>query len=887
MFKPSYLYFSMLMAGLSGQSIAAITQEDKAQADSKSVDAEIESKKSTPFESIQIRGIRGSLANSLNAKRFSNSIVDAVTAEDIGQFPDKNVAESLQRITGVSLTRAFGEGERISIRGTAPNQNLTSVNGQAIASADWWISSRPNRGFNYTLLPSEIVSSLEIHKSPEADHDEGSLGGSVNIKTRKPLETQDDKFVAIGLLQYSDNSGETDPQLSLLHNWRSDSDELGILWSLTRHERNLRRDGIESWGWREQDFAIGQQGQLQPSSRKFADYHDIWTPTGGGSAIFQQESIRSSATASIQWQPNENWNLLGNFLYSQLSADNTNQNFLWQPTWVVNGGGSITDFDIIDNTLAYAKFSQVEDDASFPFSTGMESIWRESEIDTSSVHLVAEQLAGFWQNSYQFGFTKGGGGTSQDNTAQWSANTAYSYDTRQTENIRTYYQADPNDASLWQLSDIRNDSFDTDDSEVYLQADFEKSVEKNLIDSFKFGAKYKDHNRSFVRYRSRNGGYDGLAAELNWSLADFETAMPSDFLAGIGDQNTLKQYAYADIGRLAPAHDELTFIRTEERESTFDITEKSFALYGKINLESTAFKGNVGLRVVHTRQDSAAWAQTDTDETGQPIYQWQNHQQSYTDFLPSLNFSFDITEDLVLRTAASRVMARPEYSQLMASTNYNLTQMQGSGGNPDLEPYRAFLFDAGLEWYFDEAALLSATVFTQEIDSFISFIRNIEVYEDVPMVIDRPTNGHGGQIQGMEFSYQQELIYGLGIIANYTYVDGKRDGDINVPDDRVAIPGHSRHTMNISGYYENEWFSGRLSYNYRTEYDTGIGEQVTDKIGQLDASLRFEVTEQLSVIFDGINLTDEIIYNYERNKYAPIGIYKNGRRLFAGVRFEL
>ena len=181
----------------------------------------------TSLEHIQIRGIRGSLVKSIDEKRLQDTLVDAITAEDIGKFPDKNVAEALQRVTGVSLTRVQGEGERIGVRGTAPSQNRTYINGQSIASADWWISSQPNRGFNYTMLPSELVSSLVVSKAPEADHDEGSLGGSVDIQTRQPLDTEDDLFVATVQAQYSDLSEHVDPQLSLLYNTLSEDKRFG------------------------------------------------------------------------------------------------------------------------------------------------------------------------------------------------------------------------------------------------------------------------------------------------------------------------------------------------------------------------------------------------------------------------------------------------------------------------------------------------------------------------------------------------------------------------------------------------------------------------------------------------------------------------------------
>jgi len=137
-------------------------------------------------EVIEVRGIRASQEANINAKRFSAAVVDVVTAEDIGKFPDKNVAESLSRITGVSVTRGFGEGEKIAVRGTDPAQNRTLLNGASVASADWFVLDNPSRAFNFTLLPSNLVSDLEVYKSPQADIQEGSLGGTVYLKTRKP-----------------------------------------------------------------------------------------------------------------------------------------------------------------------------------------------------------------------------------------------------------------------------------------------------------------------------------------------------------------------------------------------------------------------------------------------------------------------------------------------------------------------------------------------------------------------------------------------------------------------------------------------------------------------------------------------------------------------------
>ena len=159
---------------------------------------------SEDLEVIQVTGIRGSLKAYVNAKRFADSVVDVITADDIGKFPDKNVAESLSRITGVAVSREFGEGEKITIRGSGPNQNRALLNGQNVATADWFILDSPSRGFNFTLLPSSLVKAIEVYKTPEADVDEGSIGGTIVLKTRKPLEL-DANTIKIGLqAQYSE-----------------------------------------------------------------------------------------------------------------------------------------------------------------------------------------------------------------------------------------------------------------------------------------------------------------------------------------------------------------------------------------------------------------------------------------------------------------------------------------------------------------------------------------------------------------------------------------------------------------------------------------------------------------------------------------------------------
>jgi len=190
------------------------------------------------LEEITVTGIRASLQDALSTKRDANAIVDAISAEDVGKFPDKNVAESLSRVPGLAVSREFGEGEKISIRGAGPDLNRTLLNGQTVATADWFILDDPARSFNYTLLPSTLISGLEVYKSPMASIDEGSIGGTVIVKTRRPLDLEANAVNIAVESQYSDKSGENDPQVAAQYSWKNESETFGVLVSAVKQDRS-------------------------------------------------------------------------------------------------------------------------------------------------------------------------------------------------------------------------------------------------------------------------------------------------------------------------------------------------------------------------------------------------------------------------------------------------------------------------------------------------------------------------------------------------------------------------------------------------------------------------------------------------------------------------
>ena len=206
---------------------------------------------------IVVTGIRGSLREAIDAKRDLSVIADVVTAEDVGKFPDKNVAEALQRVPGIVVNREFGEGERVSLRGTAPNLTKTLLNGHSVATADWFILDQvaSTRSFNYLTLPAEIIGRLEVYKSPQADVEEGGVGGTINVITRNPLDLDPLTLSASVQAAYSDLSGKVDPQVSGLVSWKNDDETFGVLVGAIYQKRRTRRDGLEIFGYR--SFPVG------------------------------------------------------------------------------------------------------------------------------------------------------------------------------------------------------------------------------------------------------------------------------------------------------------------------------------------------------------------------------------------------------------------------------------------------------------------------------------------------------------------------------------------------------------------------------------------------------------------------------------------------------
>lgn len=860
-------------------------------------------------EVIEVRGIRASQEANINAKRFSAAVVDVVTAEDIGKFPDKNVAESLSRITGVSVTRGFGEGEKIAVRGTDPAQNRTLLNGASVASADWFVLDNPSRAFNFTLLPSNLVSDLEVYKSPQADIQEGSLGGTVYLKTRKPLDLEANTVSLQVQNQYSDVSEEWDPQLSGLYSWKNEDENFGILVSLTKQDRTLAREGKEVLGF----------------GRQEVDGEDYWAPRIIGDAFFQQERERETGLVSVQWRPSEQTDIVLNVLDTTLDANNINHNL-----YTFYNSGFVEDSAVIKGS---GIVSGTANNAGSEFAI----IDRISYSDAQSYDFeINHTLDSGSKITGKLGTTEAEGGTSRDRYHQFNGTYASSsYDSGL--NLSNYVTAgnlETQDDILGRTLDwMQEGSRVMTDEEDYAGLDYSFDVDHGLFNSIKTGVFYQDHTKGQKQDGIRfhwsadsqhvdpvNGPYGVLKpGETNWANQVLGQYTFADFAGG-------DSYAYyplmsransATLASPAEAYGSPT-ARFLFLPNTWEVNEKVWAGYIKGDFSGEGVRGDMGVRLVKTQVESSGYnwdgdwvaasismldgysllaGAVDSANEGNWNVRYATVDHEYTDVLPNLNLVFDVAEDTLLRFSAARVMSRPDYVNIANQQSTNTVTLTGSRGNPMLDPVRANQFDIAYEWYFNPSSLLAATFFHKDIKGSVLNTVTLEtVYdeindENVEVAITEPANGLGGTAQGVELSYQQ-AIGDFGVITNYTYTDSDSDqarDAVNNPGSGLII-GSSKHMANLTGYYENDLFSARLSYNYRTEFYNGLSEfgseSYTDSFGQVDASLTYDMNEYVQFVFEAVNLLDEEVYQYHIDKERPTSIYKNGRRFTLGANLR-
>ena len=794
---------------------------------------------------------------------------------------------------GVTVDRQFGQGEKVSILGTDPALNRTLLNGQTVASADWFILDTPGRTFNYALLAPQLVNRVDVYKSSEARIDEGSIGGTVNIVTRQPLDLKPFTVAAsIGGL-YNDRVKKGDFEGSALISWHNEAGTIGILASYQRAKDHLRRDGLESYGTISANFWDGvNDGGVSSiatgsctgtcASTLLANPNAKF-PNAFGTSYFEQVRQRDTYSATVQWKPVDHLTATFDFLKIDAHYNNFNQSLYAFPGNTWNSAGSLTGLNVSNGIVTSATFAHA--------LSVSDAQYRIAEMHSNTYHGKLDWNDDRFDLSVEGGISDADGGSKHQvfleflNWADYTVDISGAPKTPGTISYTTNVLGNPGAFVTdpgWGGNLVDKP---TGDKERYAQGDLTLKFDGTLK-SIQLGYKYRHHDTSQAYSGATLSGLAVPASQFDSST------VPDNYLSGfdgLNDQMTGRfridgpsMVDYVENLPTLPA--ESQFAAAEFTAGNWDVQEDINAAYVQANFQQGALRGNVGLRYVDTASASAGYVCTPANPAvgcvSQSDWTWETTRKHYHNFLPSVNVAINLEQNLIFRFAASDVIARPNYADM---TNYFWLSDQiltGGGGNPDLDPYEATNYDASLEWYFSRHAILSGEVFYKDIgnyilqetrpeDHFNQFYGAVTSYQ-----ISRPFNAGGASVKGFSIAYQQNLPLGFGALINYTYADGH--GDTGSP-----LPYNSKHQINFSPFWEYGPMALRATYTWRSKYFTGIdrGDMMYVRgTDNLDVSATYNVTKEIGFTLSAMNLTDAQYYAYANTPLLPRGVYKSGRK---------
>ncbi len=882
---------------------------------------------------IVVTGIRGSLRSAIAVKREANAVVDVISAEAIGKFPDRNVAESLSHIPGVSIDRRFGEGEKVAILGTDPALNRMLLDGHALASADWGGNDNDpsSRTFNYSLLAPELVDRLEVYKSPEPRIEEGSLGGTVIVRTRRPLELKANSIFASGGYSYNDRSDKGNVRGSGLYSWKNDAETFGVLVAATYDKQSLTRAGVEFFGYdnaaanadgtynspfvnRAQDGTLSLKSPgATITGGTIADLYKAASPFGINYAYFQQTRERKSVSGTVQYRPSSELTLTLNGLHINGNYDNYSQSMYTIPgAWT---GNVLQSANISNGVVNAATFG-----AATSQSAQLDTLVRKTKLTTDNLNLFAD-----WEGddgakvSFAGGWSRARGGRNPEYLFNVQTRLPFSYAfTNDTATVNftgdptnpANYFTNPNNNPAQiegspvlvggtQLNAAQIGGLDysvTTDRDIFGGYDATIPVSFGPFTQLMLGARVTDHvNRIDGRGINTYLTTSQLASQLNVPTA----STPDGTFSGSGGLGNATQYLNLSeqsvIDILANA---INSPLTRKIGASTRVRETVAASYAQLNFEQSGFRGNIGGRLVYTKDVSDYALTLSTAANPNPVPTPTTTSTDYLKFLPSFNIAYEASSSLIFRGAVAKVISRPRYQDLAASISQNDTTRDAGGGNPNLKPYESTNYELTAEFYPRPGSLLAVEAFRRDISNYIITTRTegVTLFNSLTgrlennYSVSQPINGGKAKVNGILVSGQSEIWGGFGLQANYTYQDSTTSStDASGAD--LNLPYLSKHTVNVIPYFESGPFQARLSYNYRTKYFRTIGRlgsrEMVAAYNQLDLSAGFNLTKQVTLSLNAQNLLDETYRQYNATPDRPTAFYKNGRTYVASLSFRL
>lgn len=861
----------------------------------------------TQVEEVIVTGFRSSLQQALNIKRREAGAVDAILAEDIADFPDQNLAEAIQRLPGVTIDREGGQGRTISVRGLGADFTRVRINGLEAQAA---YGGNRSRGFDFSMFASELFNSITVRKTQSAEIEEGSLGATVDLQTGRPLDYGGGFNSALSVQgSFNDLSEKTVPRLAGLLSWANDDETFGALVSVAYSERSPISESFNTTRWQSGDPAMAYG-----AGNNFADCIPCTTDaerTELLSAFYPRiprytygsfDEDRLGVTTSLQWRPSARTEVALDLLWSRFNQEAESPNI--EAISFSRAANGVRDTIVRDyaidpekNIISYGVFDQVDIRSENGF-TRDESNFYQASLNVA--HDFSDRLRG----RLKVGANKSEARTPFNVSYIFDAlnQNGYTYDFRGDDRLPLInYGFDVSSGDRFTLTERRRSEGG---------ADFENQVIAGAVEydwtpsvTFKFGGEYRTYGFNTFGFQQAASALTG--ADRVVDVDDLGKIVSIDGGLDIPDGSNLS-FIVPDIWKIndyiSVFDDPLVPSYNGTRE--VDETDKGVFAQADFNtmIGGMTVRGNAGVR----------YAVTEVESKGFLSEQYVTVNNDYEDILPSFNLAIEPRDDLVIRLGAAKVMSRPSLGDLTPGGSLSTPTRRVSYGNPLLDPFRATNYDASIEWYFQNEGLLSAAVFYKEIDSFITTVTEVVPWAslglpdsllvgtpaspDEDFEVTRKINGSGGTLNGFELQYQQPFTFlpgfwsNFGFIGNFTYVDSEVDYGEGRGINRLT--GQSKNAFNTTLYYETNRFQARVSAAYRSQYllsypaGNGNSEEGINDTVNVDASMSYDITDNLTFSLEGINLTDEFNDRYV-DVTDRVSNYRHfGRELSVGLRWK-
>ena len=815
------------------------------------------------IEEVIVYGQAAALAGALSQERMAGNLVSVLDTDAMGQFPDQNVAESLRRLSGVTVENDQGEGRYVVIRGMDPDLNATSINGMRAAAAE------PRRAMQLDVIPSDVLDGLEVHKTLTADMDADAIGGSINVKTLSAFSRKGAYMKARAESSYNELSESWNPKISFAGSNIFELDNgrrLGVAGAISWNDRDLVINNIEVDDWEVadngSDFGEEFQARLYTVGRE-----------------------RIGGVLNLDLDISDETRLYAYTLYSKF----TDTELRNRMTFGLDG----LDEDTV--TASSADYSEVEIERD---TKGRRFIGQIAE--SLSISLGSETQRDDWLIETRCGYSNGRERTPDQVSGTWVAEFA-SGDGGITDGmpVLTLDRSNPqlpvvqsnfwsilNDASLYELDEIENSHEVNEDTMTSLAADFTRETDSGAI-QFGVQARWREKKTD---ERAELWSGDDL-----WFLSD--AVLPNG-----GD-------AYGFSTDLNPVPDNLierdilageTGLEFEDIDSQIDsnvadfvFDEDVFAGYvmGTWDMDRTTI--NAGVRIEHTKLDNRGnFVEIIEDPEDEVIVTPISATNSYTDVLPSANIRFEMRDDVIVRASVFRAVVRPRIEEV--AFRAEIEDGEGVLGNPDLDPFRAWNLDASIAFYPTDLSVISAGVFYKKIEDFI-FIQVIDDYEFLGTTLDEAEialNGEDATVLGFEFNYQQHFGFlsppfdGLIVGMNYTFVDAEAD----TGERKVDMPKQSANIANVMLGYEKNGFDFRIAMKYRDRYIDELVDpeydRYTDDHMQWDITAKSRFSDSWQVYAEITNLGDEPEYYYSGNRRRAYQYDEFGTTSAIGIQYN-